>query len=171
MIPRPPRSTPTDTPFPYTPLFRAWKGVTGHRPRFRALPQIAEARAARAWGKALRAPLRALCERCDFDIIDAEFFWPDGVAAMHLSQESGVPFSIKARGADIHYWGSRPGIAKQIVAAAQAANGLLAVSEALKRDMATLGMPERKIRVHYTGIDLDRFKPIDRRAAKARLEV
>src|SRR3546814_12734928 len=32
-------------------------------------------------------------------------------------------------------------------------------------------MPERKIRVHYTGIDLDRFKPIDRRAAKARLEV
>src|SRR3546814_16534286 len=32
-------------------------------------------------------------------------------------------------------------------------------------------MPERKIRVHYTGIDLDRFKPIDRRAAQARLEV
>src|SRR3546814_7863198 len=127
MIPRPPRSTPTDTPFPYTPLFRAWKGVTGHRPRFRALPQIADARAARAMANALLAPLRALCERFEFDIIDAEFFWPDGVAAMHLSQESGVPFSIKARGADIHYWGSRPGIAKQIVAAAQAANGLLAV--------------------------------------------
>src|SRR3546814_11790420 len=90
---------------------------------------------------------------------------------MHLSQESRVPFSIKARGADSHYWGSRPGIAKQIVAAAQAANGLLAVSEALPRDMAPLGMPARTIRVHYTGIDLDRFQPSDRRAAKARHEV
>src|SRR3546814_20746410 len=96
--------------------------------------------------KALRAPLRALCERFEFDIIDAEFFWPDGVAAMPLSQESGVPFSITARGADLHYWGSRPGIAKQIVAAAPAAHGLLAVTEALKGAMDPPGTPERKNR-------------------------
>ena len=48
-------------------------------------------------------------------MIDAEFFWPDGSAAMHLAEALGVPFSIKARGSDIHYWGERPAVAEQIV--------------------------------------------------------
>jgi glycosyltransferase involved in cell wall biosynthesis len=46
--------------------------------------------------------------------------------------------------------------------AAEAAGGLLAVSEALKREMAALGMPAGKIRVHYSGVDLDRFRPLER---------
>src|SRR3546814_5601062 len=32
MIRRPPRSTRTDTPFPYTTLFRSWMVVHGHTP-------------------------------------------------------------------------------------------------------------------------------------------
>ena len=45
------------------------------------------------------------------------------------------------------------------------------MSAALKRDMIALGLPEEKIRVHHTGIDLDRFRPVDRAAAKAALGV
>jgi glycosyltransferase involved in cell wall biosynthesis len=115
--------------------------------------------------------LKGIRERFPFDVIDAEFFWPDGPAAMHLARELGVPFSIKARGADIQYWGERPGIAEQIAAAGRAAGGLLAVSTALRGVMARLGIPADKIRVHYTGVDLDRFKPVDRAAAKAALGV
>jgi glycosyltransferase involved in cell wall biosynthesis len=49
---------------------------------------------------------------------------------------------------------------------------MLAVSAALKRDMVALGLPEARIRVHYTGVDLDRFRPVaDRKAAKAALGV
>ncbi len=153
------------------PRQEEWKGLTVHRPRFRAMPKMGEAHSARAMAKALLPPLRALRERFPFDVIDAEFFWPDGPAAMHLSRALGVPFSIKARGADIHYWGARPGIGEQIVEAGRAADGLLAVSAALKADMVALGLPDERIRVHYTGVDLDRFKPVDRRAAKARLGV
>ena len=86
-----------------------------------------------------------------FDVIDAEFFWPDGVAAMHLAEALGLPFSIKARGSDIHFWGRRPAVAAQMLEAGRKAGGLLAVSAALKSDMAAMGMPEEKIRVHYTG--------------------
>ncbi len=111
--------------------------------------------------------LRRIRERFPFDVIDAEFFWPDGPAAMHLARKLGVPFSVKARGADIQYWGTRPGIGEQIVEAGRAAGGLLAVSSALKSVMAGLGMPEDKIKVHYTGIDLARFGPVDRGTAKA----
>jgi glycosyltransferase involved in cell wall biosynthesis len=82
-----------------------------------------------------------------------------------------VPFSIKARGSDVHFWGRRPAMAEQMLAAARKAGGLLAVSAALKADMAAMGMPQEKIRVHYTGADLERFRPADREAAKRRLDV
>ena len=78
---------------------------------------------------------------------------------------------MKARGSDIHYWGARPGIGQQIVAAGRAAGGLLAVSGALRDDMAALGMPGERIRVHHTGIDLEAFRPVDRTAARAALGV
>ncbi|HEX8442870.1 MAG TPA: glycosyltransferase [Allosphingosinicella sp.] len=147
-----------------------WKGVTVHRPRFRVLPRIGEGATARLMARALLPALRDLRKSFPFDVIDAEFFWPDGPAAMHLSRALGVPFSVKARGADIQYWGYRRGIAAQIQAAGEAAAGLLAVSKALKGVMIGLGMPDT-IRVHHTGVELDRFRPIDRAAAKSRLGV
>ena len=58
-----------------------------------------------------------------------------------------------------------------MVEAARAAGGLLAVSEGLKRDMTGLGIPADKVKVHYTGIDLDRFLPLDRAREKARLGI
>ncbi len=148
-----------------------WKGLRVHRPRFRSLPRIGDAGAARAMAAALLPLLCSIRERIRFDVIDAEFFWPDGAAAMHLSRALEVPYSVKARGADIHYWGRRSGIAQQVVDAGRGAAGLLAVSAALKEDMAELGMPRDKIRVHHTGVDLDRFRPADRAAAKARLGI
>lgn len=142
-------------------------GLAVHRPRFRVWPALGGTGAARSLAAAALELVRAL----PCDAIDAEFFWPDGVAAMHLAGALGLPFSIKARGSDIHYWGRRPGIASQMAEAARRAGGLLAVSAALKRDMAALGMPEDRIRVHYTGVDLDRFRPVDRSAAKRALGI
>jgi glycosyltransferase involved in cell wall biosynthesis len=143
------------------------EGLPVHRPHFRVWPGLGGTGAARSLATAVLPLARAL--RCN--VIDAEFFWPDGVAAMHLAEALGVPFSIKARGSDVHYWGGRPAVAGQMLEAAQRAGGLLAVSAGLKADMAAMGMPEAKIRVHYTGVDLDRFKPADRDLAKRALGV
>jgi glycosyltransferase involved in cell wall biosynthesis len=68
-----------------------------------------------------------------------------------------LPYSIKARGGDIHYWTTQAGCREQIVAAAQGAAGLLAVSEAIKADIAALGVDAKKILVHRTGIDRSLF--------------
>lgn len=149
-----------------------WKGVPIARPRYRMLPGLSGAQ--NPWlvyraAKPILAKLRR--DGFAFDIIDAEFFYPDGPAAMRLARDFDVPFSIKARGADIHYWGSRPACRRQMLEAAARADGMLAVAASLQRDMAKLGMPEDRIRVHYTGVDLDRFHPVDRAAAKAKLGV
>jgi glycosyltransferase involved in cell wall biosynthesis len=149
------------------PALERRNGLQVHRPRFRIWPGLSEAGAARSLAAAVLPIARALRP----DVIDSEFFWPDGAAAMHLAGALGVPFSIKARGSDIHFWGRRPAAAAQMLEAARRANGLLAVSARLKADMATMGMPEERIRVHYTGVDLERFRPVERSAAKRRLGV
>ncbi|MGZ8350827.1 MAG: glycosyltransferase, partial [Allosphingosinicella sp.] len=151
------------------PRQELWKGLTVHRPRYRVWPLLGGHGTARAMARALAPVLREIATDFPFDVIDAEYFWPDGPVAMRLGAELGVPFSIKARGSDIAYWGQRRGIADQLRAAASAAGGLLAVSDSLKREMAAIGLPAERIRVHRTGIDLDLFRPLDRAVEKARM--
>lgn len=156
-------------PLAALPESEAWKGIRVHRPRYRVWPRVGTGRTADNLAAALLPFLRELRGRFPFDVIDAEFFWPDGPAAARLGRALGVPVSIKARGSDIHYWGGVPGIGGQIAAAGRAADGLLAVSAALAGDMAAMGM--ENVRVHRTGVDLDRFRPADRAAAKSRLGI
>ncbi len=153
------------------PAQEAWKGVTVHRPRFIHWPGTGGRFDAGAMARAVLPLLRRIRQGFAFDVIDAEFFFPDGPAAIRLGEALGVPVSIKARGADIHYWGTQPGTGAQVIDAGRKAAGLLAVAQSLKADMAGLGMPEERIRVHYTGVDLSRFKPGDKAALKAELGV
>lgn len=148
-----------------------WKGLRVYRPRFTHFPGPLVRFAPAFMVHRLRRYLTLLREEFPFDILDAEYFWPDGPAAAFLGQSLDVPVSIKARGSDIHLWGQRRYGRRHIVQAGKSADGMLAVSEALKRDMVALGLPEEKIRVHYTGVDLDRFTITDRAAAKAALGV
>lgn len=160
----------------YRPLTRLprteqWNGLVVHRPHFTIWPVVGARGAAAAMAAALLPMLRQLRRDFPFDVIDAEFFWPDGPAAMRLARALGVPFSVKSRGSDIYLWGDRPGIGGQIVEAGAAAGGLLAVSQSLKDEMVSRGLPGDKIKVHHTGVDLDRFRSIERGPAKAALGV
>ena len=153
------------------PLVEDWKGVTVYRPRFGAWPLTAGRWHAAALAHAVTPVLDRLAAGEGFDVIDASFFFPDGVAAVDLGRRYGVPVSIKARGADIHHWGAAPATAHQVRAAGQAADGMLAVSAAMRDDMIDLGLPGDRIRVHYTGVDRQRFVRGDRAAQKAALGI
>ncbi len=153
------------------PLHEQWRGLNVHRPRFTLIPKFGGPYNPAMMANAILPLVRKLHAANPFDLIDAEFFYPDGPAAFRISQALGIPFTIKARGSDIHHWGSAKGCGPQILAAANAASGLLAVSGALKADMIALGMEAGKIMVHYTGLDQGRFAPCDRAAEKARLGI
>jgi glycosyltransferase involved in cell wall biosynthesis len=115
--------------------------------------------------------LEAIRTDYPFDLIAAEFFYPDGPAVVALGRYFGVPVSITARGSDIHRWGKVPGVARQVLAAGKAANGMHAVSEAIRADMIAMGMPGERIVPIATGVDQQRFAPRDRAAGKAALGV
>ncbi|UZK70879.1 glycosyltransferase [Sphingomonas sp. S1-29] len=162
---------PRYAPLAGLPLAESWKGLRIERPRFVNLPATGGRFHAVMLARALVPVLARIRAEFAFDVIDASFFFPDGPAAVALGKRFGVPVSIKARGADIHHWGNAPATAPQVRAAALAADGVLAVSEAMRGDLIALGVPAEKVRVHHTGVDQARFVPIDRDAAKARLGV
>ncbi len=153
------------------PYHENWRGLNIYRPHFTLIPNVGGKYNPYFIAKAILPLVKKLHAEKPFDAIDAEFFYPDGPAAMLISTELGLPYSIKSRGADIHHWPSVSGCKEQIVKAAHHASGLLAVSEALKRDMIALGMDGDKIMVHYTGMDHSRFHPRDRAAEKRKLNV
>lgn len=106
-----------------------------------------------------------------FDLIDAQFFFPDGPAAARVAKALNLPLSIKARGSDIHFWGTRRFARDAMLAAGRQAGGLLTVSEALRSDMIGLGMPASKIAVHYTGLDHAIYRPTQRDQARKALAI
>ncbi len=153
------------------PQTEHWRNLTVHRPRFTVIPKLAGRFTIASMTRAIWPLVRDLHAQAPFDVIDASYFYPDGPVARAAAQRLGIPYSVKARGTDIHYWGRLPATRKAIREAGRDATGLLAVSEAMKRSMVALGMEADKIRVHYTGVDLDRFAPQDRAAAKAKFHL
>ena len=152
------------------PRKERWRELTVYRPTFPIFPKIGGSTNVGAMTRAILPLVRRLHAEKPFDVIDASFFFPDGPVAQRLSKALGIPYSVKARGADIHYWGVQRGTRKMVRQAADGAAGLLAVSDAMRRSMARMGIDAEKIRVHYTGVDLDTFEMGDRDAAKAALD-
>jgi glycosyltransferase involved in cell wall biosynthesis len=165
------RWLPAYRPLLDLPEYELRNGVEVYRPRFPTVPGVGGRINPWSLGRTVAPLLAHIRREFAFDVIDAEFFYPDGPAAMALGKRFGVPVSIKARGSDIHFWGRQTGCREQIVRAGRAADGLLAVSAALRDDMVALGLPADRIRVHHTGVDQTLFAPIPRGEAKAILGV
>lgn len=137
-------------------------GITVHRPRFTLLPRIGTRRNAAAIARAVLPLAKAIHAEAPIDVLDAQFFFPDGPAAAEIARTlAGPPLSIKARGSDITFWSQQDFARCQMLDAAHTAHGLLAVSHDLAAQMAAMGMAADKITVHPTGLDRDRFRPFD----------
>lgn len=145
-----------------------WRGLDVLRPRFPLLPAVGwrlnPGLIARAGAKALR---RLIDEGFKPDIIDAQFFYPCGVAAVRIAQEFNLPVTIKARGSDIALWGQREPARRMMCEAGHDAQIVTAVSAALRDEMAELGIGDDNVTVHYTAVDLDHFNPEGRAEARA----
>lgn len=142
-------------------------GVTVFRPRFTLIPSVGGPFNPAMIVRAALPLARRLHAEAPFDLVDAQFFYPDGPAAARIAEDLGLPLSIKARGADISHWGMKAYANRKMRAAAEQATGLLAVCEALADDMAEIGLPRDKITVHYTGLDRSLFRPLDRTESRA----
>jgi glycosyltransferase involved in cell wall biosynthesis len=146
------------------------KGLRIYRPNFLLLPRLPQLRP-RFLAQRLLPLLAEIRARFPFEIISAEFSWPEGPAAVAVGEALGIPVSIKARGMDFEHRGANAATRRQLIDSGCKAAGLLAVSRPMKDKMTELGLPEDRIGIHYPAVDGTLFRPRDREAAKAALGV
>jgi glycosyltransferase involved in cell wall biosynthesis len=120
---------------------------------------IAAARAARQIARAGFVP----------DVVDAHYFYPDGIAAALVARRLRKPLVITARGSDVNLLGQIAWPRRLIRWAAGQAQCIVTVSAALAETLHSLGVDGNKISVVRNGVDADRFAPVDRAQARQRL--
>src|SRR5258708_7575787 len=107
----------------------------------------------------------------DFEIIDAHYFYPDGVAAILLGRHFGKPVVITARGTDVNLIPRYRLPRAMIRWAARHAAGIITVARGLKDDLVGGGAPAGRIEVLRNGVDLQLFRPIEREAGRRSLGI
>jgi len=106
----------------------------------------------------LAAGVRA---RYDFDIIDAHFAFPDGIAASLLGCALKAPFAVTLRGNEtMHAQYSQR--RKLMAWSLRRAAAVIALSEELRQFALSLGVANERIRVIPNGIEAGIFYPRDR---------
>jgi glycosyltransferase involved in cell wall biosynthesis len=158
-----PRRTP---PHDAVPAQETRHGIDVRHPRFLAVPGLGMATNPITLHRAARRVLRGLLDAGQrFDLVDGHYLFPDGVAAVWLARELGLPVVLTARGSDTSQLPHYRIAGRMIRAAIRDADALIAVSAALKQGLVALGAPAEKVTVLRNGVDLALFRPPPDRAA------
>src|SRR3954468_18325093 len=144
-------------------------GIEVLHPRFPVLPKIGMALGPFFLYRAVLPLVERLRRERGFDLIDAHYFYPDGVAAAMLGRRLGVPVVITARGTDVNLIPQYRIPRRMIRWAARQAGAVVAVSQALKDNLAALGVESERIHVLRNGVDLEPFNPEGRERLRAGL--
>ncbi|HVW89752.1 MAG TPA: glycosyltransferase [Gaiellaceae bacterium] len=117
----------------------------------------------RAGGKArfleLRRKIRAAGPH---DVTWAHFLVPSGL----LAAQAGGPLVVTAHGRDVRNVGAIPGLAALTARVVRRASAVIAVSDYLRRELeGRLPAARGKVEVVDSGVDLERFHPVEPAAA------
>ncbi|MDP1684468.1 glycosyltransferase family 4 protein [Hydrogenophaga sp.] len=156
--------------FASTPRQEERNGIEVHHPRYLLLPKVGMNMAPYTMALGAMATVKRLQrEGFDFDLIDAHYYYPDGVAAGLLAKWLGKPFFVTARGTDLNLIPEYPFPRKLILQTAAQASGSIGVCKALMDTLEGLGAEPAKLHTLRNGVDLERFVPEPRDASRARL--
>jgi glycosyltransferase involved in cell wall biosynthesis len=155
-----------------TPRQEIHNGLDVRHPRFLLPPKIGTTIApfSLALG-ALQAIRNVLDEGFNFDLIDAHYYYPDGVAAALLANYFRKPFVVTARGTDINLI-PRYAIPRRLIQwTAARARMSISVCRALSEELEQLGADPARLLVLRNGVDSEKFQPVEQSGARVRLGI
>lgn len=155
------------------PAFEVREGIKVYYPRYLHIPKL---------GMLFQPFFMALClwglcrklrkQGFNFQLIDAHYFYPDGVAASKVGKWLDTPVLITSRGSDVNEIARYPKAKEKMLQAAEYASHLVTVSEALRQKLISLGVAPNKITTLRNGVDLEKFRcSFDREALRKKLGV
>jgi teichuronic acid biosynthesis glycosyltransferase TuaC len=155
---------------PNVPYLEMQEGIEVYHPRFFNIPRFFKFLDGFCFFLSSVATIRKIRKEFDFDLLDAHFAYPDGVGAVFLGKCFRKPVTITVRGtirklARFHL------ILRQMRYALNNAARIFAVCNDLKNAVTDLGISQEKVVVVPNGVDIDKFKPVDRLAARRELSL
>ena len=150
-----------------TPRQELWNGIDVQHPRYALVPKVGMTIAPLSLALGARPAVRQLLsEGFDFDLIDAHYYYPDGVAAALLAHWFAKPFVVTARGSDVNLIGEYLLPRQMMRRTAMCAHASIAVSKALAQRLLALGAPQASVQVLPNGVDGTLFFPVAQAQAR-----
>jgi glycosyltransferase involved in cell wall biosynthesis len=140
-----------------------------YHPRYCMLPKVGMCLHGLLLFVSVLPAIHQLRQRFPFELIDAHYVYPDGLAAVLLGRVFNVPVVVSARGSDINLFTTFPLIRRLLRATLRRADGVIAVSQALNDVIQCLGIPASNVTVIPNGIDTTKFFPVAKEVARAQL--
>jgi len=144
-------------------------GFAIHHPRFFTVPKILKRLDGLFMGMSCLPRVARIRKTFPFDLIDAHWAYPDGVAAALIAARLGVPFAVTVRGDDINIFAEERGRGPVIRWMLRRAALVIALSDDLKARVERLTGGHPNVTAIRNGVNGDRFHPSDRHAARRRL--
>lgn len=152
--------------FARVPAASVRAGLPVTYPRFPMLPKVSMSAAPWLLAASVLRHVRQIRRAgFDFDLIDAYYLYPDGVAAAVLARILGKPLLLTAFGSDVSQVPAYALPRRALLWAARQAPLMTVVCQALKDELVRLGVPAGRMRVILHGVDLRLFQPPADRAA------
>ncbi len=153
-----------------TPQRETRHGIEVLHPRYLLIPKLGMTLAPFGLAAGSVASIRRLIdEGFDFDVIDAHFYYPDGVAAALLARHFGKPLVITARGSDLNEYPRWRAPRLLMQWAARRAQASVGVAQALVDVLRGWAVDASRLHVIRNGVDLERFRPLLQTEARAAL--
>ncbi|MGF1786036.1 glycosyltransferase family 4 protein [Photobacterium swingsii] len=142
-----------------TPLYEQRNGFDVYHPRYLVVPKIGMTLTPVTLAYCIENQVQQLLDQgLTFDAIDGHYFYPDGVAINQVAKRFKLPFTVTARGTDINLIPQFKKPKRQIQQVLQDSNHNMAVCEALRQEMISLGAEPQKVSTLRNGVDLDLFQ-------------
>ena len=155
--------------FSQVPHCEVIDGLEVRHPRYVMLPKVGMVLHGLLMFISVISTIKQLQKDFDFDVIDAHYVYPDGFAAVLLGLLFRKPVVVSARGSDINLFKDFPLIRRLLRYTLSKADGVIAVSQALKDAIRRLGIPGEKVAVIPNGVDPLKFSPLAKEDACRRL--
>ena len=144
-------------------------GIRVASPKYPLLPKVSENLHAGFMGSTLAPAIARLHERHRFDVMNAQWLYPDGVASARIARRLGIPLVLTALGSDVNVFSAEPRKWSQVMASTRVAAVVTTVSQALAERLAAEGVPREKLVAILNGADHERFRVRDRGACRREL--
>jgi teichuronic acid biosynthesis glycosyltransferase TuaC len=144
-------------------------GMTVFHPKYLLIPKISMPLHGLLMFLGSYRLVRTLQRENEFDAIDAHYVYPDGFAAALLAAALSLPLFVSARGTDMNLFPGFRLIRPMIRWTLGKVVGGIGVCKPLRDAMIEMGLPPLRATVIGNGVDLQRFQPIERGAARQRL--